>query len=280
MSTFSVIIPTYQRPEELAVCLNCLAPGTQQLSFNDYEVIVSDDAGTGSETQRLVVERYPWATWVEGPSHGVAANRNHGARQARGEWLVFTDDDCRPVEGWLDAYRSAQENTSQQVMEGKTEPESEKPGPGWTAPINRKGGKLWSCNFAIRRSLYEKLGGFDENYPSFGVEDIDFRVRVHAEIDTVQFISDAKVVHPWRKSRPLISQIGKGRSWQRFFQKYPEKAHAYNLNFHLGAVLEFVAWLPLSAFREEWRLEAGVKTKNLMKSIAILRSRFRRGYQQ
>jgi len=279
MSTFSVVIPTYQRPEELAGCLDCLAPGAQQLSFDNYEVLVSDDAGTGSETQRLVTEQYPWATWVEGPARGVAANRNHGVRQAQGEWLVFTDDDCRPVEGWLDAYRSAQENTSQQVMEGKTEPESEKPGPGWTAPINRQGGKLWSCNFATRQSIYERLGGFDEDYPSFGVEDIDFRVRVYSDIDAVQFVPDAKVVHPWRKSRSLGSQIGKGKSWQRFFQKYPEKAQAYNLNFHLGVLLEFLAWVPLSVVKEEWRLEAGVKTKNLMKSIAILRARFKRGYR-
>jgi len=278
MSTFSVIIPTYQRPEELIGCLDCLAPGNQQLSFDDYEVIVSDDAGTGSETQRLVTDQYPWATWMEGPGCGVAANRNHGARQGQGKWLVFTDDDCRPVEGWLEAYRLAQENTSQQVMEGRTEPGTEKPGPGWTAPINRQGGKLWSCNFAIRRSLYERLSGFDEEYPSFGVEDIDFRVRVNAEVDEIRFVPEAKVVHPWRKSRPLTSQIGKGRSWQRFFRKHPEKARDYNRNFHFGALLEFLAWLPLSVVKEEWRLEAGVKAKNLMKSIAILYTQFRHDY--
>jgi GT2 family glycosyltransferase len=75
----SVIVPTRGRPRHLAGCLSAL----RELDYppERLEVIVMDD--------------------VEG--EGPAAARNRGAERARGELLAFTDDDCRPVRGWLGA---------------------------------------------------------------------------------------------------------------------------------------------------------------------------------
>jgi GT2 family glycosyltransferase len=280
MSTFSVIIPTYQRPEELAGCLDCLAPGTLELSFDDYEVIVSDDAGTGSETQRLVAEQYPWATWVEGPGRGAAANRNEGASHAQSEWLVFTDDDCRPQPGWLKAYSDVNRTATLDIMEGKTTADREKTEPGWTAPINREGGVLWSCNFAIRRMLYHRIKGFDENYLSAGVEDIDFRIRAFEASNKRCFVSDAHVLHPWRKVKSLSEQISELRSWAYFFQKFPEQAEQYNVKYHLGGLLDLLKWVPHAARGEGWRREVGLKIKRVLKSVLILYWQVKDGHKQ
>lgn len=91
----SVIIPTCDRNEQLAKCLDCLAPGVQTLPAEQYEVIVTDD-GSDLTAEQMILERYLWARWVAGPRIGPAANRNNGVQYARGEWLAFTDDDCLP----------------------------------------------------------------------------------------------------------------------------------------------------------------------------------------
>ena len=102
----SVVIPTRERNATLALCLDRLAPGAQTLPHDQYEVIVADDSA-GHLAFELVRDRYPWARWQEGPRRGPAANRNAGARAARGTWLVFTDDDCLPDPIWLEAYAAA-----------------------------------------------------------------------------------------------------------------------------------------------------------------------------
>ena len=108
-----MVVPTYRRNDSLARCLDQLVEGRQTLPFHMYEVIVSDDGPEGSNARLLVEEKYPWVRWVAGPARGPAANRNRGASQARGGWLVFTDDDCLPQAGWLAAYAARLEDRGQ-----------------------------------------------------------------------------------------------------------------------------------------------------------------------
>jgi GT2 family glycosyltransferase len=100
--TFSVIIPTYQRPALLARCLEALA--LSSTVREDYEVIVVDDSSplpleeiVAPFGERMTVRLLRQA------NAGPAAARNTGAAEARGEFLAFTDDDCIPTAGWLDA---------------------------------------------------------------------------------------------------------------------------------------------------------------------------------
>lgn len=193
---FSIIIPTYHRNDLLAKCLDCLAPGVQILSSEQYEVIVTDD---GSETtaEAMLQDQYPWAKWVSGPRKGPAANRNNGANYAQGKWLVFTDDDCLPSPNWLSAFASA--ITPQiQVYEGKTTCDSGLRSPLEHAPINLTGGYLWSCNLMIKKSAFHALQGFDESFPYPHMEDVDLRERLYlSKLNTV-FVQKAVVDHPPR----------------------------------------------------------------------------------
>src|SRR5207247_5933459 len=117
-SLFSVVIPTCERNDLVARCLERLAPGAQRFSADRYEVIVTDDGG-GTTAERMIAERYPWAKWVAGPRRGPAANRNHGGRLARGNWLAFTDDDCLPSPQWLAAFADVIGSGSS-IYEGQT----------------------------------------------------------------------------------------------------------------------------------------------------------------
>ena len=130
---FSVIVPTCHRNDLLALCLDCLAPGKQSLSADQYEVIVTDD-GSHSTAESLVREQYPWVRWVQGPQKGPAANRNRGAKFAEAEWLAFTDDDCLPGPHWLAAFAAAV-RPDMAVYEGKTTCEAGITSPLYIAPI-------------------------------------------------------------------------------------------------------------------------------------------------
>jgi GT2 family glycosyltransferase len=207
---FSVVIPTCHRNEDLAKCLHCLAPGIQTFEALDYEVIVSDD-GSSSTAENLIHERYPWAKWTQGPRRGPAANRNHGAAIAAGEWLVFTDDDCLPSRGWLAAFEAATPGAS--VLEGVTRADRERLSHAEEAPINLTGGYLWSCNFAIRRASFALLDGFDENYPTAAMEDCDLHERLHRRGIPPRFVPEAEVVHPWRPARGP-------KQWAEHYQSY------------------------------------------------------------
>lgn len=192
---FSVVIPTCDRPARLSACLARLAPGTQTLAAAAYEVIVTDD-GTES-VEPLLRAQFPWTRWTRGPRRGPAANRNHGATLAHAEWLAFTDDDCLPSSGWLAAFATAA--ASAPVLEGRTRADSPKRHPLDDSPLNERGGNLWSCNFAVKRTSFARLGGFDESFPFPAMEDMELHARLREARVAVQFVPDALVVHPWRR---------------------------------------------------------------------------------
>ncbi len=199
ITQISVVIPTCHRNDLLAKCLDCLAPGTQYLPAERYEVIVTDD-GSRSTARQIVEEQYPWVRWTAGPRRGPAANRNHGAGIATGTFLAFTDDDCLPSPNWLAAFATATQ-PDVQVYEGKTTCQAGLNSPLEEAPINLTGGGLWSCNFMIRRSVFENLGGFDAAFPVPGGEDVDLRERLVEAGYNFPFVDDAVVDHPPRKIR-------------------------------------------------------------------------------
>jgi glycosyltransferase involved in cell wall biosynthesis len=98
----SVIIPTFSRPAALQACLEALCGSDYEKER--FEVIVVDD-GSPAPLDRVV---NPFAGQLDikmlrRENGGPAAARNAGASIARGELLVFTDDDCLPESGWLAA---------------------------------------------------------------------------------------------------------------------------------------------------------------------------------
>ncbi len=101
---FSIIVPTFQRPERLRRCLAALS--SMDYPLDRYEVIVVDD-GSDPPVEPLVrdaVGSTVTCRFVRQDNQGPGPARNAGAAQARGRWLAFTDDDCAPRPGWLSAF--------------------------------------------------------------------------------------------------------------------------------------------------------------------------------
>jgi len=231
----SVIIPTCNRNDLLGSCLDLLFAQNPTI-LDIYEVIVTDDS-TDNISQKLIEECYPSVKWVEGPRRGPAANRNNGSKIAKGEWLLFLDDDCLPQEGWLSSYINAIKSSDNNlVYEGYTTAERKKERFDEEAPINIDGNKLWSCNFAINKAMFEQLSGFDERFPFAAMEDVDFHARV-SNTTHIVFLPQAFVIHPWRRIEPFKSFKKHLRS-HRFFAK--KHGLLNNFGFRLSRIKIFV----------------------------------------
>ena len=96
----SICIPTRNRPDEALACVRSLQASTIQV----FEVIVSDDS-TDDNTRRLFEENCPQVIFLEGPRKGLGPNRNNAVREARGDWILFLDDDARLTPDFLAAVR-------------------------------------------------------------------------------------------------------------------------------------------------------------------------------
>ncbi|XZN91553.1 MAG: glycosyltransferase family 2 protein [Microcoleus sp.] len=205
----SVVIPTYHRNELLRKCLDCLKPGVQILPAEQYEVIVTDD-GSKTTAEEMVRDDYPWVKWVAAPRKGPAVNRNNGAKYAQSEWLAFTDDDCLPEPDWLSAFVASTKGSAL-ALEGAIHPLGDYENQDLNScPINLYGGCFWSANIAIHRSLFEKVAGFDPNYPYACHEDVDLKERVSLHT-TILFVPEAIVFHPVERTtlKEAIARIPK-----------------------------------------------------------------------
>ena len=100
MLTFSVVIPTYNRPSQLRECLEALAD--QDYPRTAFEVIVVDDGSTESlrGIDDLFRAKLP-LVFLRQQNAGPASARNTGAQHAKGRYIAFTDDDCVPARDWL-----------------------------------------------------------------------------------------------------------------------------------------------------------------------------------
>jgi len=101
----SVIIPTYNRPTNLARCLDSLA--VQTTDPDVFEVIVVNDGGVDVTDVICTYTSFDTIRMINQSNAGPAAARNHGASMARGRFLAFLDDDCTPMPDWVSSIRSS-----------------------------------------------------------------------------------------------------------------------------------------------------------------------------
>lgn len=200
MRRISVVIPTCNRPDLLERCLRALA--AQTIPLEEIEVIVSDDGTARLQDEYTAI--YPDFHWVEGPRRGPAANRNNGSLHAHTEWIAFVDDDCIPQPRWIE--QILLHSTEVDVVEGRTECPGAKDSPFEERVENLSGGVFWSCNLAVRRKEFERIGRFDEDFGEAGGEDMEFAWRLRKHALCTVYVKEALVLHP---PRPV--------SWKKFW---------------------------------------------------------------
>ena len=125
LARVSVVIPTYERAARLPGLVAALE--AQSLPLRDFDVIVSDD-GSRDDTQAVLADlaaRTRLALHVvNNPTNrGPGRARNLAWRSSEAPIIAFTDDDCLPDPGWLEAGLARLENTSVGIVQGRTLPD-------------------------------------------------------------------------------------------------------------------------------------------------------------
>lgn len=203
---FSIVIPSRDRPLQLARCLEAIA--RLETSRDEFEVIVVDDGSR--EPYQGILARHAGQLPVRllrrhGDGPGQA--RNAGAAVAQGRFVVLTDDDCAPAPDWLTRLGEALRRHPAAIAGGRT--------------VNSLTGNVYaeasqtllaylydyyhadenpmrffaSCNFALSAELFRQSGGFCPRFKLAGGEDRDFCDRwITAGRPTV-YVPDAVVHH-------------------------------------------------------------------------------------
>lgn len=234
MNKISIVIPTCNRPQLLSRCLDSLDPKIQCICNHEYEIIVSDDSNN-NKTQDLINKSYKNILCIKGPQKGPAANRNNGAKYARGEWLIFLDDDCIADKNLLKVYINSIKIEKCLVFEGAIHPLDEINSDLSECPINIDGGNFWSANIMISRGLFFKINGFDENFKFAAFEDMDLKLRIE-EDNKIIFLPESIVYHPVR-ILSFYSKIKKElniiEAWIYYVRKHIDKLNYENKFIYL-----------------------------------------------
>jgi len=179
----SVIIPTRNRSSLLEKAIRSLL--VQTYSQDNFEIIIVDNGST--DRTKDIVESYqkelPHLIYVYEPSPGLHVGRHAGLEVARGDILVYADDDIEAFPTWLEGIAESFEDPSVALAGGSNLPRYETPPPPWTellwnkTPFGRANGMysildfgsaiqeispyyVWGCNFSIRKEVLLKVGGF------------------------------------------------------------------------------------------------------------------------
>jgi GT2 family glycosyltransferase len=216
----SVVVCTRDRPDQLRICLQRLV----KLDYPNFEIIVVDNAPTGSGTH-TVAHEFP-VRYVTESRPGLDWARNRGVAEALHDLVAFTDDDVCVDRGWLKAINRAFQDRAVAGLTGLVLPFSLETsaqryfeqtyggmGKGFEARTLHRDqltpeGMLWAsgfgvgANMAFRRSVLEQLDGFDValdvGTAARGGGDVEFFHRLVAHGYVLRYEPEAIVWHTHR----------------------------------------------------------------------------------
>ncbi|MBE6318577.1 MAG: glycosyltransferase [Bacteroidales bacterium] len=292
MPRFSVIIPVYNRIDEVRDLMKSLA----LQSCKDFEVVIVEDGS--SAPCKDVVEEYADrvnASYYYKENEGRSIARNHGLERAKGDYFIFFDSDCvippdyfkilsealdkNPLDcfGGPDAAHESFSSTQKAINYSMT---------SFLTTGGIRGGKVQlekfvprTFNMGYSRKVYEKVGGFREMFS----EDIDMSTRIRQAGFSIGLIREAYVYHKRRVNMRLFTRqvyvFGMSRITLKLL--YPDSlklVHTLPAIFVIGSVgliLLSLLWkwwciLPLVAYILAIFITALFSTKSLIIALKAI----------
>lgn len=219
----SVIIPTYNRKTELATALQSLAD--QKMSRDQFEVLVINDGG---ETLTDLVDNFKNQLDIKRffQKHaGASAARNLGIQEARGDVLVFFDDDAVAHKNWLVSIAEAMQGEF--IVVGRVKALKRQ---FWAyfAPHYDQGegvkvsSVILEGNLAVRRSVFDEAGVFDLKL-DYGHEGQEWRQHLPEKYQ-VKYYPTVVIYHDYA--------FGLGNYLKKQF-RFGEKSYYLSLKGHI-----------------------------------------------
>jgi GT2 family glycosyltransferase len=276
---FSVVIPTFERPDTLKLVLDALA---RQEGPPGFEVLVVDD-GSRDETPAMLasyVASYPFRA-LRQENSGPAAARNRGVREARGDRVLFLGDDTVPEARLLEVHGRAHAEPRAfpaAVLGYTTWPRERRVSP-FLHHINEYGLQFgygliedpdnvafnffYTSNISVSRTLLLDVGLFDTTFPHAAWEDIELAYRLAKRGMRIVYRPGAVARHYHDISFASFRrrQQRSGESAAIFFGKHPELAEFLGVpqarEFTPGASLAARLRPLWAGLAERWELPGG-----------------------
>ena len=230
----SVIVCTYNGEYRIKDCLDALI--VQDYPRDRYETIVVDDGSTDNTSK--VVSKYPIKLIRHKKNLGTYTSRNTGLRNAKGEIVAYTDDDCIQNKSWLKNLVKSYNNRNVVAVGGITESfscntiaEKYMAETGYGNPTPLEFGKsknplyrflvylkdmffpfnticsplvevyaIYTLNASFRKNILKQIGGWDEDLKFGG--DTEICMRIHEKLigKKILFTNKAQIIHKHRTS--------------------------------------------------------------------------------
>ena len=253
---FSIIIPLYNRPQEIKELLESLTFQT----YKNFEVLVLEDGSVNdaADIVKTFEDKLNVRYFVK-KNEGQGFTRNYGFERAKGDYFIIFDSDCLiPADylqivddylktNWLDAYGGPDD------AHPSFTPVQKAISYAMTSPFTTGGirgnkkaiGQFHprSFNMGVSRKVWETVGGFIITRSG---EDIEYSIRIHAAGFKIGLIPDAKVYHKRRTSfMQFYKQLhffGRARiNVYKFFPSELKAVHFFPAAFTLGIFFSLIA---------------------------------------
>lgn len=256
---FSLIIPVYNRPDEIEELLESL---TRQTYKEAYEVVIIEDGSAIPCT--AVVDAYAdriTISYYAKPNSGPGDSRNFGMRMAKGEYFIILDSDCIIPEGYLE---SVSNNLKSRYVDCFGGPDAALDSFSdvqkainftmtsfiTTGGIRGKSEKIEkfqprSFNMGLSRAAFEASGGFGNIHPG---EDPDLSIRLWKLGYATRLFSDSFVYHKrridWEKFHRQVNKFGKARPiLDLWHPEYKKATFLFPSLFMIGLVFSLILLL-------------------------------------
>ena len=253
---FSIIIPLYNRPQEIKELLETLTLQT----YKQFEVLVIEDGSkdAAAEIVKSFSDKLDVKYFVKNNS-GQGFTRNFGFERAKGGYFIIFDSDCLIPDNYLEIVNNS---ISENYLDAYGGPDDAHPSftpvqkaisYAMTSPFTTggtRGGKKGigqfhprSFNMGISRQVWERAGGFI--ITRLG-EDIEYSIRIHSLGFKIGLIPDAKVYHKRRtnfyKFYKQLHFFGRARiNVYKFFPAGLKLVHFFPAFFTLGLLFTLIA---------------------------------------
>ncbi len=217
----TVVVSTRNRGDRIVKTVETILSS----DYPQFELRVIDQSEDEStEASLLPFVKNPHLQYLRTVSKGVSTGRNLGINSTRNELIAVTDDDCEIPRGWLRELAAAfSVDPRIGVIFGNALPGPHDPGAGFIPSYVRKGSFLArsiyekhrvegiSACMGLRRSVWQRLGGFDERLgvgTSFrSAEEVDFTIRTLLAGYFVYETPNVAIIHHGFRTRKQSSTL-------------------------------------------------------------------------
>jgi glycosyltransferase involved in cell wall biosynthesis len=217
----SVLLCVRNEEKYISSCIKSILSQT----YEDFEVIIVDDMST-DHTQTIIkefdderIKYFRNEEWC-----GIPRSRNRGLKQAKGEYVFFTDGDCRVSNSWIEEGLKSLKSLGCVGVEGRIYYVSKDHKPTLSDGVieNVNGGQFTTGNVAYKMSAVKAAGGFDERFERLSDRDIALRIMKYGEI---RFDAKMIVYHPQVVDTPrgLIKRASRARNRVYLFKRYRDE---------------------------------------------------------